>query len=47
MEIIAEKFRKDDIFIPEVLISARAMNAALKILKKNLLKQIIKQKELL
>jgi 5-methyltetrahydrofolate--homocysteine methyltransferase len=38
MKIIGEKFRKDEIFIPEVLISARAMNAALKILKEELVR---------
>jgi len=38
MKIIGDKFRKDEIFIPEVLISARAMNAALKILKNELIK---------
>ncbi len=33
MEIVSEKFKNNEIFIPEVLISARAMNAGLDILK--------------
>ncbi|MBO5649322.1 MAG: corrinoid protein, partial [Clostridia bacterium] len=33
MNIIGEKFRKNEVFVPEVLVAARAMNAGLKILK--------------
>ncbi|MFW5891018.1 MAG: corrinoid protein [bacterium] len=33
MNIIGEKFKKDEIFVPEVLISARAMNAGTELLK--------------
>lgn len=32
MEIIGERFKKDEIFLPEVMIAARAMNAGLSIL---------------
>ena len=33
MSAVGERFKKDEIFVPEVLITARAMNAALKILR--------------
>ena len=33
MNIIGEKFRTNEVFVPEVLVAARAMNAGLKILK--------------
>ena len=33
MSDIGERFKKDEIYIPEVLIAARAMNSAIKILK--------------
>lgn len=33
MSIVGEKFKRNEIFVPEVLISARAMNAALTVLK--------------
>jgi len=33
MGIVGEKFKKNEVFVPEVLIAARAMNAALNILK--------------
>lgn len=33
MSIVGEKFKRNEIFVPEVLISARAMNAALAVLK--------------
>ena len=33
MSIISEKFKKNEIFIPEVLVSARAMNSGMEILK--------------
>ncbi len=38
MEIIGGKFKTGDVFIPEVLLSARAMNAALKVLEPHLAK---------
>ncbi len=33
MNIIGEKFRTNEVFVPEVLVAARAMNAGLKVLK--------------
>jgi len=33
MSIVSEKFKNNDIFIPEVLVSARAMNSGMEILK--------------
>jgi len=33
MAIIGEKFKKDEIFLPEVMVAARAMNAGLEILE--------------
>ncbi len=33
MNVIGEKFRNNQVFVPEVLVAARAMNAGLKILK--------------
>ena len=33
MNVIGEKFRSNQVFVPEVLVAARAMNAGLKILK--------------
>ena len=33
MNIIGDKFRQNEVFVPEVLVAARAMNAGLKILK--------------
>ena len=33
MNIVGEKFRKNEVFVPEVLVAARAMNAGLKILQ--------------
>jgi len=33
MSIIGEKFKKNEVFVPEVLIAARAMNAGMKLLK--------------
>ena len=33
MNVIGEKFRLNEVFVPEVLVAARAMNAGLKILK--------------
>ena len=36
MEVVGEKFRKDELFIPEVLIAARAMHAGMEILRPKL-----------
>ena len=33
MDVIGRKFKNNEIFVPEVLIAARAMNAALAVLK--------------
>ena len=33
MNIVGEKFKKDEIFVPEVLVAARAMNAGTQLLK--------------
>ena len=33
MSVIGEKFKNDEIFVPEVLISARAMNMGAEVLK--------------
>lgn len=42
MEIVSEKFKNNEIFIPEVLISARAMNAGLDLLKPLLMESNVK-----
>jgi 5-methyltetrahydrofolate--homocysteine methyltransferase len=36
MDVVGEKFRKDEFFIPEVLIAARAMHAGMEILRPKL-----------
>ena len=41
MEIIGNKFRENKIFIPEVLMSARAMNSSLEFLKPFFLSYIL------
>ena len=33
MNIVGEKFKKAEVFVPEVLVAARAMNAGLKVLQ--------------
>ena len=33
MSIVGEKFRKNEVFVPEVLVAARAMNAGVEILR--------------
>ncbi len=33
MNVVGDKFRQNEVFVPEVLVAARAMNAGLKILK--------------
>ncbi|MFA6078646.1 MAG: corrinoid protein [Candidatus Omnitrophota bacterium] len=42
MEVIGNKFKKNDIFIPEVLISAKAMHAGVAVLEPHFLKSGIK-----
>ncbi len=42
MEVIGAKFKKNDIFIPEVLISAKAMHAGVAVLEPHFLKSGIK-----
>ena len=36
MAIIGEKFKRDEVFVPEVLVAARAMNSGVEILKSSL-----------
>ena len=36
MNVVGEKFRNNEVFVPEVLVAARAMNAGLKVLKPSL-----------
>lgn len=42
MGIIGEKFKNNEVYVPEVLIAARAMNAGLEILKPELAKSNVK-----
>ena len=44
MSIIGEKFKNNEIFVPEVLIAARAMNAGTEILKPHLVSDGVKSK---
>lgn len=37
MSIIGEKFKKNEVFVPEVLVSARAMNAGVELLRPHLI----------
>ncbi|MCL2719714.1 MAG: corrinoid protein [Treponema sp.] len=37
MDIVAEKFKNNEVYVPEVLIAARAMNGAMEILKPHLI----------
>jgi 5-methyltetrahydrofolate--homocysteine methyltransferase len=37
MDVVGEKFRSDEIFMPEVLISARAMQAGMDVLRPKLI----------
>jgi methanogenic corrinoid protein MtbC1 len=39
MNEVGEKFRRNEVFVPEVLVAARAMNAGLKILRPALIKR--------
>lgn len=44
MSVVSEKFKNNEIFIPEVLISARAMNSGLEIIKPLLAKSKVESK---
>lgn len=44
MSVIGEKFKNNEIFVPEVLIAARAMNAGTEILKPHLVNDGVKSK---
>lgn len=44
MSIIGEKFKKNDVFVPEVLIAARAMNAGTLLLKPHLSQAGVEEK---
>lgn len=42
MEVVGERFRKEECFVPEVMVAARAMHAGLEILKPHLVQAGIK-----
>ncbi len=42
MSVVGEKFQKNEVFVPEVLIAARAMDAGVKILKPKLIETGVK-----
>jgi 5-methyltetrahydrofolate--homocysteine methyltransferase len=44
MEVVGDKFKKNEIFVPEMLIAARAMNKALETLEPRMVKGDIKTK---
>ncbi|MCK9478603.1 MAG: corrinoid protein [Firmicutes bacterium] len=44
MGIVGEKFKNNEVFVPEVLIAARAMNAGVEVLKPHLVKQGVESK---
>ena len=44
MSVVGEKFRKNEVFVPEVLIAARAMNAGVEILRPYLIAEGITTK---
>ena len=44
MTIIGEKFKNNEVFVPEVLIAARAMNAGITILKPHLVSAGVESK---
>lgn len=44
MNIIGEKFKKNEVFVPEVLIAARAMNAGVDVLKPHLVSAGVEKK---
>lgn len=44
MSIVGEKFKNNEVFVPEVLIAARAMNAGIEILKPHLVSEGVESK---
>ncbi len=44
MAVISEKFKKNEVFVPEVLVAARAMNAGVEIIRPHLIAAGIKNK---
>ncbi len=44
MAVVGERFKKNEVFVPEVLIAARAMNAGMKVLKPELVSAGVKSK---
>ena len=44
MSVVGEKFKKNEVFVPEVLIAARAMNAGTTMLKPYLIQEGVKSK---
>lgn len=44
MNIVGEKFKNNEVFVPEVLIAARAMNAGIEILKPHLVSEGVESK---
>lgn len=44
MSIVGEKFKNNEVFVPEVLIAARAMNAGIEILKPHLMSSDVSSK---
>jgi len=44
MSLIGERFKKNEVFVPEVLIAARAMNAGMKVLKPELVSAGVKSR---
>ena len=44
MTVIGEKFKNNEVFVPEVLIAARAMNAGVEILKPHLMEEGVENK---
>lgn len=44
MAVVGEKFKNNEVFVPEVLIAARAMNAGVEVLKPHLVSQGVESK---
>lgn len=44
MSVVGEKFKNDQVFVPEVLIAARAMNAGTQVLKPYLMEEGVEEK---
>ena len=44
MSVVGEKFKNDQVFVPEVLIAARAMNAGTQVLKPYLIEEGVEEK---